>query len=226
MQRMIPESAEKSLAQPILRAPRATQGVIMAPLFVFLILALNTAISIWNAYATGKAWVETKHAGGWPRFMAWMGAIMAASGLSWVILFLLLLGAVSLGKLPAQWAEVGMDLGYILLMPGILFSGLMIAVDSWARAYRTRKVLDLGMAAYNTFAESYNTYHAIQGMGPAFRKVFDAFFGGKDKKNGAMIVLFLVVVALGGGALITAAIIHHVAASDDLPSYQAAAQQA
>lgn len=198
----------------------------MAPLLVFLVIGLNAAISVWNAYATGKAWAETKHAGGWPRFMAWMGAIMAASGLSWVILFLLVLGTVSLGKLPADWGLVGMDLGYILIVPGVLFSGLMIAIDSWARAYRTRKVLDLGVAGYNSFAETYNAYHAVQGMGPAFRKVFDAFFGGKGKKNGGMLVLFLVVVALGAGALITAAIIHHVAASEELPSYREAMQQA
>ena len=29
-----------------------------------LLLGLNIAISLWNAYATGKAWVEAKYAGG------------------------------------------------------------------------------------------------------------------------------------------------------------------
>jgi len=192
---------------------------------LILLLVINIGISLWNAYATGKAWVEAKYAGGWPRFMTWMGAIMAASGLSWCILILLILGAVGIGKLTPYWGEVGLDLGYILIIPGILFSGLMITVDSWARAFRTRKILDFGVAGYNSFAQIYNTYHAIQGIGPAFGKVFEAFTGGKDKKDGTTIVLILVVFALGAGILITAAIIHHVAASAPLPTYEQAQQQ-
>jgi hypothetical protein len=157
--------------------------------------------------------------------MTWMGAVMAASGLSWCILILLILGAVGIGKLTPYWGEVGLDLGYILIIPGILFSGLMITIDSWARAFRTRKILDFGVAGYNSFAQVYNTYHAIQGIGPAFGKVFEAFSGGKDKKDGTTIVLILVVFALGAGILITAAIIHHVAASAPLPSYDEAMRQ-
>ena len=49
--------------------------------FVILIWLLNFGISIWNAYAVGLAWVETKHSGGWPRVTAWAG-IMSASGFS------------------------------------------------------------------------------------------------------------------------------------------------
>lgn len=191
---------------------------------LFLLILLNVGISLWNAYATGKAWVEAKYAGGWPRFMTWMGAIMAASGLSWCILILLILIAVSAGKLTPQWGEVGLDLGYVLIIPGILFSGLMITVDSWARAYRTHKILDLGRAGYNSFAQVYNTYNAIRGVGPASAKVVEAFFG-KGKKDGSVLVVILVVLALGAGIFITAAIIHHVAASTPLPSYEEAQRQ-
>jgi len=37
---------------------------------IFFIWILNLGISIWNAYAVGKVWVEAKHAGGGYRFMA------------------------------------------------------------------------------------------------------------------------------------------------------------
>jgi hypothetical protein len=192
---------------------------------LLVLMVLNAGISIWNAYATGKAWAEASYAGGWPRFMTWMGAIMAASGLSWCILILLMLGAVNLGKLTPYWGDVGLSLGYILIVPGILFSGLMITVDSWARAFRTRRVLDFGLAGYNSFAQVYNTYNAVRGMGPAFGKVFAAFFGGKGKKDGTTLVIILVAFALGAGILITAAIIHHVAGNAPLPSYEEAQQR-
>ena len=197
----------------------------MSMAIFFILIGLNVAISLWNAYATGKCWVEARHAGGWPRFMAWMGATMAASGLSWCILIFLVLLCNSLGKLNTYWTNVALDLGYVLLVPGILFSGLMITIDSWARAYRTRRIVDMGIAGYNSFAQVYNTFNAIQGFGPAFSSVFKAFFGGKDKKDGATLVILLAILSLAAGILITAAIIHHVAGSEELPSYEEAYQR-
>src|SRR2546421_7970171 len=101
----------------------------MGPAIIILVWLLNFAISGWNAYAVGRAWVETKVVGGWPRFMAWMGAIMSASGFSWCYLFLLVLGGHALGWLPDDATNAAISLGYILLIPGILFSGLMIMLD-------------------------------------------------------------------------------------------------
>jgi hypothetical protein len=188
---------------------------------VVLVWVLNLGISIWNAYAVGKAWVETKHYGGWPRFMAWMGAIMSASGFSWCYLLLLALIAYYAEWLTAYQIGAMINLGYILLIPGMLFSGLMITVDSWARAYRQRTLGSIGTAAYNTFAQIHNTYYAIRGFGQAFRGLAD-FFGGsggsrgsRDSDNKAIIlVILLVLLALLGGVLTTAAIIRRVAGSD------------
>jgi hypothetical protein len=188
---------------------------------VVLVWILNLGISIWNAYAVGKAWVETKHYGGWPRFMAWMGAIMSASGFTWCYLLLLAFIAYQAEWLPPDAIEAMLNLGYVVLIPGILFSGLMITVDSWARAYRERTLANIGTAAYNTFAQIHNTYHAISGFGQAFRGLA-SFFGGGDsserrdsKDNSGVIVLvvLLVLLALLGGILTTAAIIRRVAGS-------------
>jgi hypothetical protein len=185
---------------------------------VVLMWVLNLGISIWNSYAVGRAWVEARHAGGWPRFMAWMGAIMAASGFTWCYLLLLALAAYWLQFLTVGQVEVMISLGYIVLVPGILFSGLMITVDSWARAYRQRTLASFGTAAYNTFAQVYNTYNAVNGMGVAFRRVA-GFFGGsrsRDRDGGAaLLVVLLVLLALFGGVLTAAAIIHRVAGSGE-----------
>jgi hypothetical protein len=126
-----------------------------------IVWLLNFGISAWNAYAVGRAWVETKVAGGWPRFMAWMGAIMSATGFSWCYLFLLILGANYLGKLSDEATEAAMMLGYVVIIPGMLFSGLMIMLDSWRRAFRNGGILNYGVAAYNTYAQIHNTMSAI-----------------------------------------------------------------
>lgn len=191
--------------------------------FVILIWVLNFGISIWNAYAVGLAWVETKHNGGWARAMAWAGAVMSASGFSWCYLIILAFAAHGLGWLDMEQVGLALQLGYLLLIPGILVSGLMITLDSWARAYRRRTIGSIGTAAWNTYAQIHNTFHAIRDLDGAFGSVVDAFRGGNsssDKKNGAasMVVVFVVVVvALLSGVITTAVIISRVAGNNVLP---------
>jgi len=187
-------------------------------LLIFLILLLNLVISFWNAYAVGKAWVETKHSGGWPRFMAWMGAAMSALGFTWCYLVIATVVVIILNWLTPEEAEVMLNLGYILVIPGVLFSGLMITLDSWANAYRRRTVASAGVAGYNTFAQIYNTYQAIQYIPDAFARVLEFFIPKKSSSKdsaSAFLIILIVILALFGGILTTAAIINRVAASDE-----------
>lgn len=180
---------------------------------------LNVGISFWNAYAVGNAWVEAKHAGGWRRFVTWMGAIMAASGFTWCSLILFGLLANAVGWLNDYSFEVLLNAGYVLIIPPVLFAGYAIMLDSWQRAYRERTLANGGVAAWNTFANIHNTYNAVEGFGDAFGKVFDAFFGGKNKKDGdslqGMLVLFLLAIAIGFGTMLTYAIINRYAGRDE-----------
>jgi len=196
----------------------------MEYLLLALVWILNLAISFWNAYACGKAWAEAKFHGCWPRLMTWMGAIMAASGFSWCFLILLALGARALDWITEQQLVASLQLGYILIIPGVLFSGLMITVDSWATAFRTRRIGNFGIAAYNTFAQVHNTYSAIRDFGAAFRGVAGFFdsSGKSDKDSGKaiLVVILIVVIALLGGILLTALIIRRVAGNQPLPSWE------
>lgn len=195
--------------------------------FLILVLVVNFAISWWNAYACGKAWAETKVAGGWNRLMVWCGAVMSATGFTWCYLFLLLLGAHAFGGISEYWTGIGIQLGYVILVPGLLLGGFLITVDSWARAYREGGVLNYGVAAYNTYAQVHNTMSAISNYGDAFGNVLEAFTGGGSSKRssskddvGGVIVVILVIIALLGGVLTTAAIISKTAASDRLLTHE------
>ncbi len=200
----------------------------MSGAYVILIWLLNFGISFWNAYSVGLAWVETKHNGGWPRIMAWMGAVMSASGFSWCYLIILAAAAQGLGWISPDDVTLAMKVGYILLIPGILISGLMITLDSWARAYRNRRIRDFGLAAWNTYAQIHNTFNSIRNLDRAFGSVIDALgagssssSSGSDKKRdgAALLVIFVVViVALLSGVLTTAVIISRTAGNDDLPT--------
>ena len=190
-----------------------------------LVWVLNFAISVWNAYAVGKVWVEARLAGGWHRFMCWTGAVMSACGFTWCYLSFLALTAHYFQWLTEEQVRAALNLGYVLLLPFILFGGYAITLDSWAQAFRRGGFLNYGAAAWNTYASIHNTYSAWQNLGGAFTSLGN-FFGGDRKggrdsdSNGAgglIIVVLLVAFALLAGVLTTAVIIRRVAATDPLP---------
>jgi hypothetical protein len=189
-----------------------------------LVWVLNFAISIWNAYAVGKVWVEARIVGGWHRFMCWVGAIMSACGFTWCYLSFLALTAHHFGWLTDEQVLAALNLGYILLLPFILFGGYAITLDSWAQAFRRGGFLNYGAAAWNTYASIHNTYSAWRNLGGAFTSLGN-FFGGSRKgerdrdgdSGGIIVVLLLVVFALLAGVLTTAVIIRRVAATEPLP---------
>lgn len=192
--------------------------------FVILVWVVNFGISVWNAYAVGKAWVETKYSGGWPRFVAWAGAVMSASGFSWCYLIILTYAAYRLDWLDNDHVSIAMSLGYLLLIPAVLTSGMVITLDSWARTYRRTTLMNLGRSAWNSYAQIHNTFHAIGDMDLAFGNVIDGLTakgsGSSDKKGGAVVfilVFVLVMLALISGVLTTAVIISRVAGTTTLP---------
>ena len=156
------------------------------------LLILNIAISFFNAYSVGRSWADTKAIGGWQRFMAWCGATMSASGFTWCYTI-------------------------IIFIIAILGSGLAIWLDSVTTAYRTRRVSDMAVAGWNTFAQVHNTYEAFSGLGDIFKDIGKVFGGDSDSddKDGAMamLALLLVLLALSGGVLTTAYIIRWSARS-------------
>ena len=193
-------------------------------LTVGFLLVLNFCISWWNAYAVGVSWVETKQIGGWPRFMNWMGAIMSASGFSWCYLVMLTCGfyyaqPYFIGDhkpyLNVKAVVAAFNIGYLVLIPGILFAGLMIWLDSLIQAWQRRDLSSFGVAAWNTYAQVHNTYSAYSGIGGAFDSVGDFLKGGDDDDDGksvaVILVLVIVAMAIAGGVLTTWAIVSHFA---------------
>jgi hypothetical protein len=188
-----------------------------------LVWVLNFGISVWNAYAVGKVWVDARVENGWHRFMCWMGAVMSASGFTWCYLSFLVLTAHYFEWVTEQQAMLCLNLGYVLLVPFVLFAGYAITLDSWVQAYRRGGLLNYGMAAWNTYASIHNSYSAMRNLGGAFTSLGKLFKGERkgsrddDGAGGAVVVLLLVALALLAGVITTAVIIRRVAATDPLP---------
>jgi hypothetical protein len=187
---------------------------------IFLILLLNLAISWANCWAVGRIWNDTRALGGWPRLLAWSGAIQAAIGFSSVIGFAVGYIAYATGHLPPHAAKAALSLWYLLIIVPALGTGLIITIQSWIAALRERSLLNMGVAAYNTYAQASNMIGAIGGIGDAWKAVGD-LFDSRDNEGAApamiLTVLALVALALLGGIVLTYALIRKYAATSALP---------
>ncbi|HSX16368.1 MAG TPA: hypothetical protein VLF40_06260 [Candidatus Saccharimonadales bacterium] len=193
--------------------------VLVGALFV-----VNLLISWWNARAVGKAWVELKAAGGGRRFMAWMGALMSGAGFTWC--YLLVIGVVlwKTGVLNEDYLRLFFEVGYVLIIPVVLFAGWAITIDSWRQAYHQRTLGNMSVAGWNTFATGYNTYNAVSGLGDVLGDIFKTL--SKTRDGNVMMLLIALIAAgfaLGLGAITTTLLIKHYAGQESLDSVAARA---
>jgi hypothetical protein len=203
-------------------------------IWLLIILALNFAISWWNARTCGRAWVESKAVGGGIRVLVWCGAIQSAIGFSSVFLFPLIFIANALfpDYFTADDLNGALSLWYVTIIFPALGTGLIITIESWIAAYRKHSLANLGVAAYNTFAQIHNTMGAINSLGPAFQAVGKMFTSvltsrgdakGKVAIIGVMIAVLVVALALTAGSILTAVLIHRYAGTVPLPRQPAQA---
>lgn len=151
---------------------------------------------------------------------------MASVGFSWDILVLVGILLHSLGKITPEQATLLFQVGYVLLVPGFLFSGYAIMFQSWANAYREHSVVNMGVAAYNTYVNIHNTFNAIDNFPKAFGSVFKSFTGGSGKSKANGLILFVAVLCVLSGFIIAALVVHRVAANDTrVPAHASEAAQ-
>lgn len=179
-------------------------------LFLFGLLALNFAISCWNAYASGAYLTESKIIGGWSRFIVWCGLVMSACGFTWVYLTLLTMIAVSASWLTPADGEIMFKLGYLIIILPILGSGFGIWAHSIVQAYRQRTFGSVAVAGWNTYAQFQNTWDAASHAPGFISDVMERFAGGDDDDDGkgaaAILMILLVILALAGGIITTGVI--------------------
>ncbi|ABO60566.1 hypothetical protein Bcep1808_7696 (plasmid) [Burkholderia vietnamiensis G4] len=191
-----------------------------------LVLALNFGISWLNCWSVGGIWQESKALGGWIRLVAWCAAAQSAIGFSSVIGFVAGYALYATGHLPPAAARSAASLWYLVVIVPAIGTGLVLTIQSWIVAFRTRRILDMGIAAYNTFAQVKNMVDAVSGIGEAFSVVGDLFKSdSKDDDGGAivMLVIGLVAFALAGGVILTAVLIRRYSGRLSLPARAAAA---
>ena len=96
-------------------------------------------------------------------------------------------------------------------------TGAQFGSASWIAFARDTSLSNLGVAGWNTFAQAYNTYNAIQSFGPALDSVQQGLGGlfsdDGDSDNSTARVILLVAIVLLAGVLTTSVIVRRYEAS-------------
>ena len=180
--------------------------------FVLALLFVgNVAFSWFSAWTVGVGWVESKFVGGWPRFLAWGGAVTSACGFTWCLLafdgLLTNLTAAHLGHpLPKRVLYGFYSLGYLTIALPVVGSGLGLTVDLWAYLWRRRTFCGRAVEAWNTFAQISNAMKALYDLPDAVSREVRMFTDDEDTEDDRLrgvLIFSLVSVCLFGGVLLT-----------------------
>ncbi|HVI40861.1 MAG TPA: hypothetical protein VM577_09390 [Anaerovoracaceae bacterium] len=187
------------------------------------ILAFNLYISFMNARVAGQVWVDAKVFGGWIRALVWCAATQSAIGFSSGFLILYGYLAYKIGFLNPDQLHVVFSLWYLIVAIPLIGTGLLITVQSWITAWRERSFKNMGVAAYNTFAEVSDLYHAFSDIPKAFKEVmsFTSDWGDDDDLKSMVfwkVIVPVVVLAIASGCILTYTIIHKYAGTLRAPA--------
>lgn len=182
--------------------------------WVVFVMALNVAISFWNASLVGRFWSEKHLLPVGTQVLMWAGAIMAVCGFfsTYAVILVVLMASTHMFEVLGQTlfkvtvtpedvrliVETTMNMVYLMIIIPILGSGLVIWAHSLAVAYKQRNFSSAVVAGWNTYAQLHNTYNAVRyvpraggEVGKSFGKIF------KSKDSGKVLAfLFLIFLPL------------------------------
>jgi hypothetical protein len=172
-------------------------------LILMLLLLLNFGISGWNAYVAGRVWREVS---GFMRLVTWAALILSACGFLQVAAVICGYIALMQGWINPDGMNALLSLTYLMIIVPVLGAGLIITIHSWIEAYKRRDFASIALAGWNTLAQGYDTFDALDGgISSTFSTVAD-FFTPSDNddaktiagKIGLLLVLLAALLIAGG----------------------------
>lgn len=177
--------------------------------FLFLIiLALNIAISFWNARVCGLIWEDAKREGGWTIVLAWSGLIQSAIGFSMIFIFGEAMIAAGMGY--PKVAKAMASLWYIAIIVPLIGTGLIITVHSVIVAWKERDFSSIATAAWNVGATAHNLYEAPGALPAAWDAITSVTSASSDDEDASPLsqligplIALAVALSLALGSVLT-----------------------
>lgn len=180
----------------------------MSSILFFVILAINVAISFWNARICGLVWEDAKREGGFTIVLAWCGLIQSAIGFSMIFIFAEAMIAAGFGK--PKIANAMMGLWYIAIIVPAIGTGLIITVHSVMEAWKRRDFSSVATAAWNVGATAHNLYEAPSSISAAWDMLSSVTSSSSDDEDASPLaqligplIALAVALSIATGSIVT-----------------------
>ncbi len=172
--------------------------VSLTTILAIIILVIDFAISIWNAYAGGYnigILRKQENPSDFTKAVAWSGVGIAFTGITYVMLVVLSFVALFLGYIDTTTASA--VLGFDQLVFGLLIIGfgLMITIQSILIAAQRKNIWSIVVAAFNTIIEIVNIFSYIATFQDSVQMVKGISGNRQDEQN--LVILVILAILIG-----------------------------
>ncbi|MGC8647732.1 MAG: hypothetical protein ACP5SA_02840 [Candidatus Micrarchaeia archaeon] len=164
----------------------------MIGIFAILILALDFAISIWNAYASGYniGILRKGSPSSFSKVAAYSGLALAFTGITYVLVVVLSFIAYALQYVGIGVVEYALAFDFVVFGLMIIGFGLMITIQSIELAVKRKSFGSILVAIWNTFAEVWDIASYVEG----FKASVSMLKGNRESRSNALVIVLVAVL--------------------------------
>ncbi len=159
---------------------------------LFLLLAVNFGISLWNAYAAGYNLTMLRYAEtplkSFFTFASYATLVLSFAGVSQVFATVLSLILLALGKISVDVVLYVSGYSFLVFGTLIVFSGIIITIESIVIATQKRDFWSILISIYNVIASIFNIYNYIT----TFRYASELIKSGDEREENNALLIVLV----------------------------------
>jgi len=166
----------------------------LASLLLVLILILDFAISLWNAYSSGYnvALLNRTGGSGWLRAVSYSGLGLGFAGIAYVLSVVLSAVAYYFGYVSSDVVNAVVAFAFLVFGALIIGFGAMVTIQSIAVAMRQRGIWNILIALWNSFAEIWDIAVYVESFGDAV----SILKGDRSEDEGVDVILVIMVALL------------------------------
>ncbi len=162
----------------------------------FIIMLINLGIALWNSYAVGYNSVVLQYYKG--KFKDFFtiansfGLVLAFAGAAYALSYFLSLILYSLGKISIEIVNLISAYSFLVFGTLIVFSGIVIAIESIIIASMRKDFSSIIVAVYNTLASIFNIYMYLR----SFKYAYNLIASNEDEDNKNKALMIIIVAAI------------------------------
>lgn len=163
-------------------------------IFGLLILVLDFALSIWNAYASGFniGLLRKSGQGGFSEAASYAGLGLAFVGMAYVLIVVLSFIAYAISYVDISTLQIALGFNFLVLGFLIIGFGLMVTIQSIIIAIQRKNFWSIFAALYNVTVEILDIASYTQGFGESVQMITG---GNREEKGNAIIIIVIALLS-------------------------------